>query len=226
MVKTLTRESLSSQLYQHLRTALMEGQYAPGKRLTISSLAEEFGTSITPVREAISRLASERALVVRTASWVQVPDFSSEQVAEISSIRFELEGLAAARAAERITPEQLDKLRALNAEFSAAAAHDPALASVLNRDFHFAVLKLADMPLLESICENMWVLMGPFLRMFHDRMPVRQLSGTEHKHYDVLSALETGNPELSRRAMEEDIRWGQEARRQLEAEWKKGAAVG
>lgn len=218
VVKPVTRDNLSTQLYNNLRSALMDGQYAPGQRLTISGIAEEYGTSITPVREAIFRLVSERALEMRAATSVQVPDQSPESLREIQRIRVELEGLAAFRVAETITKAELKVLRAINADFIKAAATDPEKASVLNRDFHFALLKLAKMPLLEGICENMWVLMGPFLRTFHDRMPVRQISGDNHKHYDLLAALEAGDPERSQLSMQDDIRWGEEMVRMLEAE--------
>lgn len=217
-VKPVMRENLSTQLYNNLRSALMDGQYAPGQRLTISGIAEEYGTSITPVREAIFRLVSERALEMRAATSVQVPDQSPENLREIQRIRVELEGLAAFRAAETITKAELKDLKAINTNFIKAAATDPEKASVLNRDFHFAVLRLARMPLLEGICENLWVLMGPFLRTFHDRMPVRQISGDNHKHYDLLAALEAGDPERSRLSMQEDIRWGEEMVRMLETE--------
>lgn len=216
--KTVTRENLSTQLYNNLRISLMDGQYKPGQRLTISGIAEEYGTSITPVREAIFRLVSERALEVRAATSVQVPDLSPQSLREVQKIRLELEGAAAFRAAELATKADLKALKAINADFIKAAATSPAKASLLNRDFHFAVLRLAQMPILEGICENMWVLMGPFLRTFHDRMPVRQLSSDNHKHYDLLAALEAGDPERSRASMQEDIRWGDEIIRMLEAE--------
>ncbi|WP_163268533.1 GntR family transcriptional regulator [Chelativorans alearense] len=218
VAKPISRASLSTQLYDNLRTSLMDGQYAAGQRLTISGIAEEYGTSITPVREAIFRLVSERALDMRAATSVQVPSMDPKRLREVQKIRIELEGLAAYRAAEVITERQLADLKAINAKFIKAAAKDPAQASILNRDFHFAVLKVADMPILEGICENMWVLMGPFLRMFHDRTPVRQLSSENHKHFDLLAALEARNPEDSRHAMQEDIKWGEELVRALEAE--------
>lgn len=216
--KHITRENLSTQLYNNLRTSLMDGQYAPGQRLTISGIAEEYGTSITPVREAIFRLVSERALEMRAATSVQVPDFSPQSLREVQRIRSELEGFAAYRAAELITKPELKALKAIHADFIKAAASNAEKASLLNRDFHFAVLRLAQMPILEGICENMWVLMGPFLRLFHDRVPVRQLSSENHKHYDLLTALEAGDPERSRLSMQEDIRWGEELVRALEAE--------
>jgi len=216
--KTIARENLSTQFYNALRTSLMDGQYAPGQRLKISGIAEEYGTSITPVREAIFRLVSERALDMRAATSVQVPDLSPQSLREVQRIRIELEGLAAARAAELVTPQVMDVLKGINAKFIAAAATDPAKASLLNRDFHFAILKLAQMPILEGICENMWVLMGPFLRIFHDRMPVRQLSSENHKHYELLAALQAGDAQRSRTAMQDDIRWGEEMLRMLETE--------
>ncbi|MCM2457850.1 GntR family transcriptional regulator [Rhizobium sp. CG4] len=218
--KPISRENLSTQLYGNLRNALMDGQYAPGQRLTISGVAEEYGTSITPVREAIFRLVSERALEMRAATSVQVPDLSPQSLREVQRIRVELEGVAAARAAELATKADIKALKAINAEFIKAAATSPERASVLNRDFHFAILRLAQLPILESICENMWVLMGPFLRTFHDRMPVRQLSGDNHKHYDLIAALEAGDAQASRAAMQEDILWGEEMVRTLEAERK------
>jgi DNA-binding GntR family transcriptional regulator len=223
--KSLSRESLATQLYNSLRASLMDGQYEPGQRLTISGIANEYGTSITPVREAIFRLVSERSLELRAATSVQVPELDIDRLREVQQIRIELEGRAAARVAEIITPSQLKDLKALNARFIETAATDPAAASLLNRDFHFAVLKLADMPILEGLCENMWVLMGPFLRLFHDRMPVRKLSSENHKHFDLLVALEAHDSVASEAAMQEDIRWGEELLDTLEEELRGGASL-
>ena len=208
--KPISKESLATQLYNGLRMSLMDGQYSPGERLTISGIAEEFGTSTTPVREAIFRLVSERALELRTATAVQVPDLDFASLREIQSIRIELEGLAARRAAERITDEELAELQAINTQFIEAAAKSPDQASLLNRDFHFAIMRLSGLPIVESICANMWVLMGPFLRMFHDQMPKRQLSSENHKHFELLGALERRDAAASEAAMQDDIRWGEE----------------
>jgi DNA-binding GntR family transcriptional regulator len=201
MAGKLVRESLSMQLYTSLRQALMNGQYEPGHRLTIAGLAEEYGTSITPVREAIFRLVSERALEMRAATSVQVPRLGVAQLLEIQRIRYELEGLAAYEAAGRITPDELEELRRIHARFIEAASRDSAEASLLNRDFHFAVLRLSG---------NMWTLIGPFLRTFHVRMPVREIASDEHKHHELLNALAAGDRERSRKAMQEDIAWAEQ----------------
>lgn len=210
MAKKIVRQNLSEQLYQSLRLALMNGQYEPGHRLTIAGLAEEYGTSITPVREAIFRLVSERALEMRASTSVQVPRFSTEQLLEIQAVRVELEGRAAYEAAGRVTRQDLDNLHEIHARFIAAAARDPAEASTLNRDFHFAVLRLSGMPLLEGLCETMWTLIGPILLLFHQRMPVREIASDEHKHHELLDALAAGDGERSRRAMQDDIVWAED----------------
>lgn len=218
MAKKIVRQSLSAQLYESLRLALMNGQYEPGHRLTISGLAEEYGTSITPVREAIFRLVSERALEMRAATSFQVPRFDTKQLLEIQAIRIELEGRAAYEAAGRITPEELEELRDIHERFITAAATDPAQASILNRDFHFALLRMSGMPLLVGLCENMWTLIGPLLRLFHIRMPVRDIVSDEHKHHELLAALAAGDQARSRSAIQEDIVWADGLIRQIGAE--------
>jgi DNA-binding GntR family transcriptional regulator len=218
LLKPVEKENLSQQLYRQLRGALMDGQMAPGERLTIAGIAEQFGTSITPVREAIFRLVSERALEMRASTSINVPNLATRQLREIQMIRIELEGVAAGRAAELITPADLERLVAIQRDFLAAASDDPKRASLLNRDFHFAVLRLADLPILEGIVENMWVLMGPFLRIFHVRTPRRQLSEGEHKHHEILAALRRRDAAAARRAMEDDVRWGLDLINAMEGE--------
>ncbi|SIS69014.1 GntR family transcriptional regulator [Paracoccus saliphilus] len=225
MDKKIVRLNLSAQLYESLRLALMNGQYEPGHRLTIAGLAEEYGTSITPVREAIFRLVSERALQMRAATSFQVPRFDTVQLLEIQAIRQELEGRAAYEAAARITPEELDELREIHARFIAAAARDPAKASILNRNFHFALLRMSGMPLLVGLCENMWTLIGPLLRLFHIRMPVREIASDEHKHHELLDALASGNQERSRKAIQEDIAWAEDLIREIGAELSDGSVL-
>ncbi|WP_434288823.1 GntR family transcriptional regulator [Celeribacter sp. SCSIO 80788] len=215
MGKKIVRQNLSAQLYENLRLSLMNGQYEPGQRLTIAGLAEEYGTSITPVREAIFQLVSERALEMRAATSIFVPRFDTRQLMDIQAVRFELEGRAAYEAAGRITPDEIAHLRDLHMRFVDAAKIDAAAASILNRDFHFALLRMSGMPILEGVCENMWTLIGPFLRMFHIRMPLRDIIADDHKHNDLMAALEAGDRERSRLAIQEDILWAESLIRRM-----------
>ncbi len=208
--KAVVKENLSEQIYRSLRLSLMEGEFRPGERLTISSVAQQYGTSITPVREAIFRLASERALDVKAATSVIVPKLTSRDLREILTIRRDLEGMAAFRVGQIATPAMIEELEARNALFIKAAAANPREAAQANRDFHFLILRFARMPYVEAICENMWTLMGPFLRMFHEEMPARRLTADNHLHFRFIAALRGGDPAEARQAMQADITWSDE----------------
>lgn len=204
----LDRGNLSEQVYTAIRETLMDGRYEPGERLRINSLAEELGVSITPVREAIFRLVSEHALEMKAATAIHVRNLAPDELREIQFIRYHLESEAAALAAERITPKELANLESLQEAFRVAAGEDPQEASLINRQFHFAVVAAAGMPLVFATVENMWTLMGPLLRTFHITVPVRDLTSGAHKHYDLLRALAKRDAAGARAAMQEDIVWG------------------
>lgn len=208
--KALIKENLSEQIYRSLRLGLMDGEYRPGERLTIASVSEQFGTSITPVREAIFRLASEQALEVKASTSIVVPDLTSRNLREIVAIRKELEGMAAYRVGQVATPAMIETFEAQNEAFMRAVATHPREAAQANRDFHFMILRFAEMPYVESVCENMWALMGPFLRTFHEEIPVRRLTPGNHLHFRFVDALKAGDADAACRAMREDIEWSNE----------------
>lgn len=204
----VSKKNLSQQVYHSIRNSLMDGRYEPGERLTIAGLAEQMGVSITPVREAIFRLVSERALEFQAATSVHVRRLAAVELREIQLIRSHLEGEAAAHAAARISRRNLDKLTELQAQFSIAAASNTLEASRLNRAFHFALAAEAGMPLIYGIIEAMWAQMGPLIHLYHKRTPSRVLVSQEHGHYKVLKALADRNAEAARLAIQRDIAVG------------------
>lgn len=207
-LERIDHENLSAKTYRELRSALLDGRFTPGQRLRISTLASLLGTSITPVREAIFRLVSEGALEIKAATAVYVPSNSAKRLEEAMTIRLHLEGEAAAAAATKISRRQYLELCAIQEDFIEAAAQSPEQAGVLNRQFHFRLLEISDMPMTTSIVENLWVTSGPFMRLFHTRVPVRDLASRDHKHFNLLVALEKRDPEAAREAIQADLKWG------------------
>lgn len=201
----ITKGNLSEQVYGSIRASLMDGRYEPGARLTIANLAEQLGVSITPVREAIFRLVSERALEMRAATSIHVRNLTPSELREIQIIRHHLEGEAAAQAAGRIGPAALAEMESLQRSFSEAAATDPLEASRLNREFHFRLAEAAEMPLLLATIESMWAQMGPLIHLYHQNTPPRVLVSREHGHYQVLTALRAHDAEAARAAIQADI---------------------
>ncbi len=100
-----------------LKQALLEGRLRPGERLVTRELAHQLGTSLTPVREALLKLAAAGALEAAPSQSFQVPVMTEAGYREIADIRAAVEGLAAERATQVIRPETLAALRDLNDEF-------------------------------------------------------------------------------------------------------------
>ena len=203
------RGNLSAQVYQQLRAALMSGAYEPGQRLLIVDLAEELGTSVTPVREAIFRLVADGALEMQKVQSVTVPLLTPEQIAEVKTIRILMEGEAAAIAAQKATSSQIDHVEKINDTFfSSLRDGDPHQASELNREFHLAVVRIAEMPSLLAIVETMWARMGALIHRINLNLRSSQAYGADHNHYGVITGLRTADAELARKSIQNDIQFG------------------
>ena len=120
--------------YALILEAIDTGTYRPGDRLVESELAERFGVSRTPIREALQRLETQ-SLLTRDGRSLIVASLDHNQLAELYVVRGELEGLAARLAARHATPEEVRVLRDL-LEADQALVDDPRALSRANRRFH------------------------------------------------------------------------------------------
>lgn len=128
-----TRPQLTD-AYSMILEAIDIGSYRPGDRLVESELAERFGVSRTPVREALQRLETQ-SLLARDGRSLIVASLDHNQMSELYVVRRELEGLAAALAARHATDEEVRILREMVEEDNALVDDPPALARA-NRRFH------------------------------------------------------------------------------------------
>ena len=120
--------------YQLILQAIDAGIYQPGDRLLENELAERFGVSRTPVREALQRLETQ-SLLVRDGRSLIVASLDHNQMAELYVVRAELEGLAARLAARHATEEEVRVLEGM-VEADRARLADPAALARSNRRFH------------------------------------------------------------------------------------------
>lgn len=120
--------------YGLILEAIDTGTYRPGDRLVESELAERFGVSRTPIREALQRLETQ-SLLARDGRSLIVASLDHNQLAELYVVRGELEGLAARLAARHATPEEVSVLAEMLAADQALIG-DPDALSRANRRFH------------------------------------------------------------------------------------------
>lgn len=120
--------------YQLILEAIDSHIYKPGDRLVESDLAERFGVSRTPIREALQRLETQ-SLLTRDGRSLIVASLDHTQMAELYVVRGELEGLAARLAARHATPEEIRVLRDM-VESDRKLLGDPAAMARANKRFH------------------------------------------------------------------------------------------
>ncbi len=208
------RKSLVGHVEDELRSALIEGRLEPGTRLVTKELADTLGMSITPVREALVRFAASGVLTAEPAQSFRVPVMSADRYSEIAEIRKAVEGLAAAKAAVRITAGEIEEMERLLTRYMAAkAAGDPHAALKINKEFRFVLYAAAGMPTLLGVIETLWLKTGPGFNYLY---PEARRAVNEHHNYDdLLAALRSRSPEGARAAIERAIEDG--AKRVLEA---------
>ncbi len=203
-MEKIEQSSLAVRAYAILREGLISGQFRPGQRLVMQDLAEQLGTSITPVREACMRLVSEKGLELRSRRFAIVPEMTYARYMQVRIIRLALEGLATELAAEHATAADVERLRAIDDLYARYdLAGDPNAAFKYNREFHFGVYRLCGIDMLADQIENLWVLMGPMLTVFFREGDHQFKASSEHK--TVLSALADKDGKTARAAIERDI---------------------
>ena len=203
-IASIAQESLSQRAYSVLRDGLINGHFRPGQRLVMQDLANQLGTSITPVREACMRLVSEGGLQLRSGRFAIVPPITLERYMEVRLMRLELEGLAAEIAAQRATAEDVALLNKIHPHYAAADNEELSdEAYRLNRDFHFAVYRMSRMDMLVSHIESLWTSMGPMFTVFFIRGK-RTYFGAE-AHQRVIECIQAGDGPAARAAIRRDI---------------------
>ena len=197
---------LSDQIYQNLKWSLIIGEYCPGSVLSIRKLAAKLGTSAMPVREALSRLASERLLQSAANRSYKVAELDAKRVAEQFFVRARLEGIATSLAVPKMTSNQVDQLEKLASQMVKDVEDgDNENYIVRNYNFHFSIYGAAGNDELFWTIERLWALTGPFLaQVVRDQeMP----DDWRILHSEIAKAIRARNADYAASLIEKDISW-------------------
>lgn len=207
----ITHETTHARVYSLLRQQLMRGDYLPGKSLSIRFVSEQFGVSATPAREALKRLESQYALTKDPGRTMIVPQLSLGELKDVRDIRISLEGLLAAKAAERATPEEIDEITNICSQMETAINdRHPDEYFRLNVDFHRAVYIASKTDVAVDFVYSLWLRAGPYMRFPIDAESESNFSEGRRLpmeyHWACADALRRRDPEAARKAIEADIR--------------------
>ncbi len=213
------RESLAHQVYTKLRTAIVLGQLTPNTRLAQVEIANQMGTSQSPVREALRQLERDGLVEYRPRSGMFVGEFSGDKAFEVFSIRNMVECFAVRRAITRFNSEKRDFLNQLIDQMYRAAGQDD-LMTLVDHDleFHRSLCKWAEHPALLNIWNPLYAQIQRYL-IQTQRYRFPDLHDIARTHHAIVDALCQGNPDEAARVIEEHVMmW---ARREP---WNKQAA--
>ncbi len=142
-VTTLTPRALYEEVAELLRQRIFDRTLEPGSWIDELKLAEEYGISRTPLREALKVLSTEGLVTMKVRRGAYVTEVSETDLADVYHLLGLLESDAAGVVAERATPEQLAELQAIHAELE-AAVDDRELFFAINERFHMRLLAVAN----------------------------------------------------------------------------------
>jgi DNA-binding GntR family transcriptional regulator len=189
--------------YAWMRERILSGAFAPRAHLKEEELAARIGTSRTPVRDALRRLAGEGLVAMERDRGTYVAEFSREEIEEIFVLRAGLEAYAAALAARRISPAQLARLERLAGEMEAQARREERYTrfAALNNDFHLTVLEAARSPRLASLLRPLVNIPIVLLKHYNWQPGRVDIARSNRDHRELIEALRARDPARARARM-------------------------
>ena len=182
----------SERIYRQLKEAILSGDCAGGTRLVEVALANDFAVSRTPVREALKRLAVEDLVSMDPIRGLVVRPIDAREIADLYAIREVLDGLGARLAAQRITPQEVVRLRTLlEAMRDAATGGSPELMVQANVLFHEAVFYAAGNERLKALGQGLTAFVQRLSAQAF-RNPVRD-SEVVREHEVLVDAIARGD---------------------------------
>ncbi|MEW6165509.1 MAG: GntR family transcriptional regulator [Pseudomonadota bacterium] len=206
----LSTPALYEQVAERLRARIYAHELAPGAWIDEQTLADEFGISRTPMREALKVLAAEGLVVLKPRRGCYVAQLSERDLDEIFPILAMLEGRVAEEATRRLTVTDFSRLAQVHADLERhAAANDADRFFEANQVFHDALQELAGNRWLSQLIEDT----RKFLKL--TRRDSLRLAGRIHQSLDehraILAAIETRDPAAAARRMHDHILSGRAA---------------
>ncbi|MET8795666.1 GntR family transcriptional regulator [Nocardia sp. NPDC004568] len=190
------------QVCRAIRDDIIRGVFAPGQRLTEDTLAESYGVSRVPVREALRTLEAEGFAYSRPYAGTFVAELTEDEAADLLEIRARLEPLCASRAAYRRTPEQLGRLKELTAlgQESVRSGRLDDLTR-LNSRFHEVLAEASGSSLLAGLITQLgWKIAW----VYAVELP-RRATDSWDEHERICAALEARDAESAERLVTEHI---------------------
>jgi len=205
MSKEFTDCTSKSLIYKKMRRSIIMGQRTSAERLNVEAIAQEYNTSVMPVRDALQMLSHEGLVLIKPRSGYFVATITLKQLRDLLDIRRILELSAIERAALRITPEQIQDLETVHVGYTGDDDESYDRYTDENRRFHYLLAKASGNNELADLVGKMHDQLARFMVM-------RRAGKTmEVTHKRIVDALKDHDTETARQALLDDIDRAHEA---------------
>lgn len=189
---TAKSDTIAAQISKTLANRIIAGEIEAGAKLRQNHIADEFGASHVPVREAFRLLESQGLVVSEPRRGVRVAGFSKEEVREVAEMRASLEALALRNAVPHLTKAILDQAEEANK--TGDHARDVHAWEEANRNFHRIILTPCRMPRLLKAIDDLHTASSRFL---FSGWRAEWEAPTDRDHRAILDALRNGQAEMA-----------------------------
>lgn len=209
-IEAVQHQQLHEIVAERLREAILTGELKPGEFIRQNHIAEEYGVSQIPVREALKDLVAESLLEHIPYRGVRVVKYSIDDLEDIFALRSFLEGRAAASTAENISEETLDRLIKLTEEMkSNFTAKNLTAYRELNKQFHERIYLSSQRVYLIQNLDKLW---SSFPTLIQGNFPqsgnslYRDLDRRDYQdHLDIIKAFKNRDPIAVEKAIKKHI---------------------
>lgn len=180
--------------YEWLKERILDRHYGPGYRLVLASIASELDMSVVPVREAVRRLEAEGLVTYERNIGACVKMIDDNQYAQSMETLAIVEGAATALSAPRLTSEQLDRAARINELMKETLEEfNPRVFTVLNQEFHAALLEACPNERLNDLVQAEWAVLGNLRESTFSFVPARARESVR-EHVAILELIKDGAP--------------------------------
>ncbi|MCX7991940.1 MAG: GntR family transcriptional regulator [Proteobacteria bacterium] len=192
MRKKIKPSKLSEYLKEKIEEAIATGVFSPGMKLDEIDLANKFGVSRTPIREALIQLASSGLVEIRPRRGAVVTPIDPKKLYEMFEVMAELEALCAKLASRRITDEELINMKKIHEECKKTEIiENPDLYYYKNEEFHLALYKASHNDFLIEQTTNLHKRLSSFRRL---QLRVRgRILSSLREHEEIINAITNGD---------------------------------
>lgn len=185
---TKTKTCLSGPVYNFLLEQIMSGQYKPGERIPETKVAEVFGISRTPVRDAMRRLASDGLIDLQPHRFAQVAKYSSDTIRDIGMLRISLDSMAIKLAMLYGNQSEFMELRKIAETCETGMlTGDDAMRRTADCDFHLGLARISGNRLLLQFQTELYLRVN-FVLLHQPNIVVNKQRHIR-QHYEIVDAL-------------------------------------